>query len=478
MAKHTVDLAIRGGTIISPEASLPGSLAIKDGAIVAIGADDRIPEAAETVDARGLHVLPGAIDSHVHFREPGFTHKEDWDTGTAAAACGGVTTVMEMPNTNPPVASVAALEQKRQAAGRGARVDYGLYGLMLETNLDQIEPLIQAGVAAFKVYLSESATGRFQAPSDGVLLEGMEIIARHGLRLAVHAENGSIIERREKLLKQAQRGDPLAHQASRPVVAATESVSRALIFAEWTGVRLHIAHESSADGLYLIEGAKARGVDVTVETCPQYLLFDTGDMLRLGGLARCNPPIREPGHAERLWRALHAGTIDMIATDHAPHLADEKNSASIWDCHCGLPGVETQMTLMLTEVNRGRMTLNDYVKWACVNPAKAWSLHPRKGVLQVGSDADVVLVDLARESIVERQKLHSKGKTSPWHGWRVKGMPVATFVRGQAVMRDGRLVGAPGGGRPIGQRIAPGTPRHADQTSAAILRRPASRDPL
>jgi dihydroorotase len=468
-----VDLVIAGGTIVTPEASAEGCLAIADGVIVAVGPRERMPEAAETVDARGLHVLPGAIDCHVHFREPGFVHKEDWNTGTAAAACGGVTTVLEMPNTNPPTATVPALKLKQEAARAKARVDYGLYGLLLETNLDQIEPLIEAGVAGFKVYLSEAATGRFRAPSDGVLLEAFEMLARRGLRLAVHAENGSIIERRERLLREVQRTDPLAHQASRPTVAATEAVGRALIFAEWTGARLHIAHESSADGLYLIEGAKARGVDVTVETCPQYLLLDTGHMRRLGGIARCNPPIREPGHGTRLWRALAAGTIDMIATDHAPHLPEEKTSANIWSCHCGLPGVETQMPLMLSEVNRGRMTINDYVRWACLNPAKAWSLYPEKGALAAGSDADIVLVDLDRESIVEQDKLHSKGRVSPWHGWRVKGTPVATYVRGRCVMRAGEPVGEPGWGRPVRQRIPTPAPRNVEHSSAAIVRRPA-----
>ncbi|MSO92997.1 MAG: allantoinase AllB [Rhodospirillales bacterium] len=468
----TVDLVISGGTIVSPESSFQGSIAIQDGMIVEVGADSRMPDARDVIDAKGKHLLPGAIDSHVHFREPGFTHKEDWRTGSTAAAFGGVTTVMEMPNTNPPIANVEALKIKQAAAAKGAYVDYGLYGLIVDNNLDQIEPLIENGVACFKIYLSESATGQYQPPHDGIMLEAFEIIARRGIRCAVHAENGGIIGRREKILKEAQRHDPLAHQASRPVVAATESVSRSIIFAEWTGCRIHIAHESSGDGLYLIEGAKARGVDITVETCPQYLLLTTEHMKKMGGITRCNPPIREPGHDEKLWKALHAGTVDMIATDHAPHTPEEKIHANIWHCHCGLPGIETQMPLMLNEVNRGRMTINQYVLWSSVNPAKAWSIYPTKGAIQVGSDADIAIVDMNHETAIDREKLHSKGRLSPFHGWAVKGVPIATIVRGRPVVRDGKLVGEAGWGKPIRQTIAPGRPRNTDQTSAAIVRAP------
>jgi dihydroorotase len=246
-------------------------------------------------------------------------------------------------------------------------------------------------------------------------------------------------------------------------------VSRAVVFAEWTGARLHIAHKSSKDALYVLRDAKARGVDVTVETCPQYLLLSTEDHKRLGNVLRVNPPIREPGHQEALWEALRQGVVDMIATDHAPHLPQEKTRASCWQCDCGFPGVETQMPLMLTEVNRGRMSISDYVRWACVHPAKAWGLFPNKGLIQPGADADLAIVDLKREWSIDQSQLFSKSKITPWHGRRVQGGPLLTMVRGRVVMDDGRIVAEPGWGKPARQKMPPPAPRNVEKTTAAIV---------
>ena len=470
MADGPIDLLIRGGKIVSPESTLEADIAVRGGKIVAIGGNQLATRAGDTIDAAGLVVLPGAIDSHVHFREPGYAYKEDWGTGTAAAACGGVTSVFEMPNTRPPTGTVEALAQKQELAARQAHVDYGIYGLLDEGNIDALEDLIEHGVAGFKCFMGNTF-GDLPAPSDGAMLEGFEILARRGMRTVVHAENASIMARRQRQLEHAGRTDPLAHLDARPEICAIEAVGRAVAFAEWTGARLHVAHKSSADALYIIRDAKARGVDVTVETCPHYLLLSSADMKVQGGVLRINPPIREPGHGEALWAALHEGVVDMLATDHAPHLPEEKRHENIWQCECGIPGVETQMPLMLTEVNRGRMTLNQYVLWSAVNPAKAWGLYPRKGVLQVGADADIVIVDMAREGVIAEDALHSKSRVSPWHGVRVKGMPLTTIVRGAVVVRDGELVGRPGWGKPVPQRMPPPHPRHEDQTSAAIVRR-------
>ena len=217
--------------------------------------------------------------------------------------------------------------------------------------------------------------------------------------------------------------------------------------------------------------AKRRGVDVTVETCPQYLLMTSEQMKTMHGLAKVNPPIREPGHDVALWAALHDGTIDMIATDHAPHAIEEKRRDTIWNCECGFPGVQTQMALMLTQVVRGRLTINDYVKWACVNPARAWGLYPHKGVLQPGADADIVLVDMALEREIRDESLFSKSKISPWHGWRTSAGPVLTMVRGKVVAKDGELVGERGWGRSIkASQVMPAAhPRHVEHSTAAIV---------
>ncbi len=468
LAMTKVDYVIRGGQVVSPTATIHASVAVHEGRVVAVGEDALMPPAAEIIDATGKFVIPGAIDSHVHFRTPGYDYKEDWHTGTGAAARGGVTTVLEMPNTNPPTGTLEALRQKQAIAKAQALVDYGIYGLLDENNIGQLEALIDAGVSGFKCFMGNTF-GDLPAPSDGAMLEGFEILARRGMRCTVHAENFSIMARRQAQMEAAGRTDAQAHLAARPEVCAIEAVSRAVIFAEWTGARLHIAHKSSGDALYLLRDAKRRGVDVTVETCPQYLLLDTGDMKRLKGILRVNPPIRDPEHPPQLWAALKEGLIDMIATDHAPHSPEEKTRENIWKCDCGFPGVETQMPIMLTEVNNGRLTLQDYVRISSFNPARAWGFFPRKGAIQPGADADIVLVDMAAERTIDQGSLFSKSKITPWHGRKVKGLPMLTMVRGKVVMKDGKILAEPGWGKPAVQEMPAPAPRNTHKTSAAIV---------
>jgi dihydroorotase len=233
-------------------------------------------------------------------------------------------------------------------------------------------------------------------------------------------------------------------------IAAVEAVTRTALFSEWTGCPVHIAHENCRHSLPVIAAAKARGVDLTAETCPHYLLLSTADGARVGPNAlRVIPPVREPGHAEPLWGALLSGVIDMIATDHAPHLASEKHRESVWDCAPGFPGIETSMRLMLTEVARGRLTLGDYVRMACEAPARAFGLYPRKGALLPGADADLVVVDAARRDVIAKDRLHSIGRETPFEGVETVGLPVTTIVRGRVVAEEGRIVHEPGWGRSV-----------------------------
>lgn len=468
MDDSQVQLVIRGGTVVSPSSSMKADVAITGEKIAAVSAPGVLARAPNEIDATGRYVLPGAIDSHVHFREPGYAYKENWDTGTAAAACGGATTVFEMPNTNPPTGSVEALKFKQELAGAQAHVDYGIYGLLDENNIDSLEDLMANGVSGFKCFMGNTF-GDLPAPSDGAMLEGFEILARHGFRCTVHAENASIMARRQQRLEQAGRNDPLAHLAARPAICAVEAVGRAVAFAEWTGARLHIAHKSSSDALYILKDAKERGVDVTVETCPHYLLLTSDDMQRLGGLLRVNPPIREPGHAQALWAALYDGTIDMIATDHAPHLPEEKRGESIWDCDCGFPGVETQMPVMLTQVNAGRLSINQYVQWSAHAPAHAWGCYPNKGTIQPGTDADIVIANLERGCVIDNAALHSKSKITAWHGFETTASVEWTLVRGRVVVQDGKFVGSPGWGQPVRQQMPEPRPRNVDKTMQALV---------
>jgi dihydroorotase len=470
-AAPIADLVISGARVVTDTASFDAAVAIKDGRILAIGEQAAMPSAREIFDASGLHVLPGAIDVHVHFREPGYTHKEDWQTGTAAAAAGGVTTVFEMPNVDPPTANPQALALKQEAAKK-AHVDYGLYGLLAEDTIEHLEALIDGGVAGFKCFMGNTF-GNLPSPSTAAMLEGFEIIAQHGLRIALHAETASIIARREKRLQAAGRSDPMAHLASRPAVVAIEAVSRAAVLAEWTGARVHILHISSADELRPLREAKVRGVDITGETCPHYLLFDERAYAEQGSVIRVNPPVRERRHQLGLWEGLRDGTIDMIATDHAPHTPAEKLRNDIWTVDCGFPGVETQMPLMLTQVRAGRLSLCDYVRLTSTMPAKAFGLYPAKGALIPGSDADIALVDLDREDTIAGDQLRSRSKITPFEGMKVVGMPVHTLVRGRFVMKGRKIIDETRGwGQSVRriQRMPKPQPKNSDQTLFAVTR--------
>lgn len=469
----SVDLVIRGGKIVSPDRIMEASVAIAGEHIVAVGHDDVMPPARREMRAEGLYLLPGAIDSHVHFRDPGYPHKETWQSGSAAAACGGVTTVFDMPNTNPPTGTREALAMKLKAAER-SYCDFGIHALLGDDTVGHLEDLLDGGATSFKAFVGNTF-GNLPAPSDGALLEGFEKLAPLGIRTVVHAENSSIMARRQKVLQDAGRIDAQAHLDARPAVAEIEAIGRVLTLAEWTGARVHIAHHSAADSLYLLRAAKARGVDVTVETCPQYLLLNTDDILRLGGILRVNPPVREPRHNQPLWDALMDGTIDMIATDHAPHTPEEKTRESIWACDCGFPGVETQMPLMLTQINRQRATLMDYVRWSAVAPAKAWGLYGRKGVLAAGAHADIAFVDMAQTGTLSQGRLQTLSKISPWHGRAVQGYPVHTLLRGRFVMQHGKLVeDAVGWGRSVKriQAMPAPQPQNMQHYSSAIVTAP------
>jgi dihydroorotase len=384
---------------------------------------------------------------------------------------GGVTTVFDMPNTIPPTGTAEALAAKHASAAAKAHVDFGLYGLLGEDTIAHVAALVAGGVIGFKLYMGNTF-GKIPSPSTGAMLEAFETVAPTGKRISLHAETNSIMERRETRLREGGRTDPLAHLASRPAVVAVEAVSRAAILAEWTGARIHILHISSAEELRPLREAKARGVDITGETGPHYLMLSADDYARLGGVIRVNPPVRETRNQAPLWAALADGTIDLIATDHAPHAREEKTKNDIWSVDCGFPGVETQMPLMLTAVQAGRMSLCDYVRLSAANPAKVFGLYPRKGAIQPGANADIAVVDLAREWTIDDAALASRSKITPWNGRRVRGLPVHTLVRGRFVMRARKLVeGTRGWGRSVHaiQAMPPPRVANAEQTMRAIV---------
>lgn len=464
-----VDMVLAEGRVVNEDGVIAASIAIDEGRIVAIGEDRLMPPARERIALAGQHVLPGGIDVHVHFREPGMPQKEDWASGSAAAAVGGVTTVFDMPNTVPPTDSVENLQLKLDAATSKSIVDFGLYGLLGEHNLDRLEALAAAGVIGFKLFLGNT-TGDLPCPSDGAVLEGFEILASLGLRCSIHAENSPILFWRQNRLKAAGRDDVLAHLAARTDVVAVEALNRAATLAEWTGARIHIVHESSARSIPFIRFWKERGVDITVETLPQYLYLSAEMMLEPGGeVLRMNPPIREAAQQAPLWQALADGTIDMIATDHAPHAVEEKYGSRVWDLACGFPGVETLLPLMLTAVANGRLSLERVATITSGAPARAFGLYGQKGVIRVGADADLAVVDLGRKARLAAAALHSRGKVSAYEGFEVTGVPTMTFVRGRMVAKDGEVVVGPGGGQMVRPSMPAPAPRNLNTTMKAIL---------
>ena len=444
------DLVIKNGWVVTPQDTLRGGVAISGEKFVAIGTDDSLPDGKEVIDAKGRHILPGLIDAHVHFRDPGMTHKEDFSTGSTAAVCGGITTVLDMPNVIPPTADAEQVRVKERLAEGKSLVDFGVLGVVVQTNADHILPMAQAGAIGYKIFFGETI-GNLPFPDDGMCIEAFSNITRSKLPLGIHAENRQIQHYWTNKLKAEGKNDPVCWEQSRPYLCEAESVAHALFFAEALGTKLHIFHMSTKQAAQMVKDAKARGLRVTAETGPHYLLREPNDMAKVGSLLKMNPPVRTKDHAEVLWDGLIKGYVDMIATDHSPHTLEEKGSdingkllkPAIWDCISGFCGVETGVPLILTEVNKGRMSLNQYVKVASENPARVWQIYPRKGAIRLGSDGDVTIVDMDKEATVDATKLHSKNKPTPWNGWKVKGVPVATIVRGHVQMRDGEPVGKP-----------------------------------
>ncbi len=441
-----LELIVKRGTLVSELATYAADIGVADGKIVAIAAPGDLNLAAtRELDAGGRFVLPGVIDGHVHFREPGLEHKEDFGSGSRAAVMGGVTTVLEMPNTVPPTATAALVEAKRGLAEAKSYCDFGLYGLLAQDNVDQLAPMAGAGVVGYKCFLGES-TGNIPPPDNGTLLEALEVVRGLGLRVGFHAEDHQILQHLLRRHRAEGRTDPLAHLDSRPWIAEVEAIQRVALFADYTGARIHIFHLSSSQGLAAIESWRARGVDITTEVTPHHAWLTADHADRVGNVLRVNPPVRERGHGETLLAALADGRIDAIATDHAPHTPAEKRGDTVWDVTSGFVGVEISVALFLTRgVNAGRMTLPQLVRATSSGPARAWGLYPRKGALQVGADADLTIVDLERAGTIDAARLHGKNNPTPFDGFRLTGQPVATIVRGQVVMLEGELVGAPRG---------------------------------
>ncbi len=441
------DLYIRNGRVVTEEREFLGGVAVTGGRIARLVEGNSPLEALEEIDARGLLLLPGLVDAHVHFSEPGRGHWEGFETGSRAAAAGGVTSFVEMPlNAHPPTINAEALRLK-QAAAAVSHVDYALWGGLVEDNLADLADLQAGGVVGFKAFMV-SATD-FPRSDARIMREGMAQIAGFGSFLAVHAEDEEMTGRLTMALRAAGRTDRAAWGEARPIAAELTAIDEAIGLAEATGARLHIVHVSCAEGIDRISAAKARGVAVTSETCAHYLFFDETDLERLGPVAKCAPPLRAPAEREALWDRVLAGAVDVITSDHSPCLWEEKTAgdADIFEAWGGISGVQSTLPALLTEgVAKRGLPLSDLVRMTAANPARLFGLYPKKGSLSAGADADLVLVDPDRRFTLQAADLEYRNPHSAYVGAQFLGSVQKTISRGLTVFDGGRIIGPAGHG--------------------------------
>lgn len=422
------ELIIRGGQLVTSQEDKRCDIAISNGIIAAIAECGSLGSAGSEVDARGLYILPGLIDAHVHFREPGLTHKEDFLTGSSAALHGGMTYVVDMPNVIPVTTTVERLLERKALAKEKSCLDMGFFALLTSDNLSEMEGLKEAGAVGFKIYLGTSV-GNIAAPDDGVMLEQFRVAERLGMRIGFHAENNAINDYYTKMVMRSQPGIARALIEARPAFSEVEAVSKAIAFARECGTRIHIYHVSSGKTVDVIHKAQKDGVNVTAETCPHYLLRDEDDYAKLGNALKVFPTVKTKWDRDKLWEGIKDGTIGMVVTDHAPHTPNEKNG-NIWEAMAGASGVEISARLMLTEVNKGNLTLRKMCELMSENPAKIWNISGR-GCVEIGKPANLTIVDLSKEGIICNEQLHGKNNNTAFNGVRTIGMPVMSVLNGK-----------------------------------------------
>lgn len=433
------DLLIRGGTLVNHDGIAPGDVGIRAGRIADVG-DLSGADAETVVPAQGLHVLPGVIDSQVHFREPGNEHKEDLESGSRAAVLGGVTGLFEMPNTSPLTTSAEALQDKLDRARGRMWCDHAFYVGATAENAEELGTLERLpGVCGVKIFMGAS-TGDLLTEDDATL---RRIFAHTRRRCAVHAEDEMRLRERKHVAEEA--ADPRAHPDWRDAETAFRATRRLVAVAREFAQRIHVLHITTAEEIAFL--ADCRDV-ASVEVTPQHLTLAAPDCYEeLGARAQMNPPVRSREHRDGLWRGIRTGVVDVIGSDHAPHTLEEK-ARPYPQSPSGMTGVQTLVPIMLNHVHEGRLSLLRFVDLTSAGPARLFGLRG-KGRLAAGYDADLTLVDLAERRVIEDDWIASKSRWTPFAGRSVTGWPRATIIRGRIVMRDDELLGAPDG-EPMG----------------------------
>jgi allantoinase len=436
---------IRSERVVLPDGMRPAEIHVLDGRIASISPLGTVGTLGTVIDAGSAVVMPGLVDTHVHINDPGRADWEGFETATRAAAAGGITTLVDMPlNSIPATTTVEALDAKRRAAEGRCHVDVGFWGGVVPGNAGDIAPLARAGVLGFKCFLSPSGVDEFEHVTEADLREAMPIIAATGLPLLVHAELPSLLREPDP------RADPHQYATwldSRPATAEQAAIDLLIELSTRTSARIHIVHLASADPLASIGGARARGVPITVETCPHYLTFCAEDVADGDTAAKCAPPIREGEHRERLWRALADGRIDLVATDHSPAPAalkhvEDGNFLAAWG---GIASLQISLPIVWTGAHQRGLPISRLAEWMAAAPARLAGLQGRKGVIAAGYDADLVIVDPDREMTVDASRLYHRNAVTPYDGARLRGLVLATMLRGEIVFDHGECIGDPSG---------------------------------
>ena len=436
---NKVDAVVRAGRVVTASGVVEADVAVTDGRITEIGPRLEV-EAGEEIDASGLHVFPGGVDAHVHFNEPG---RAEWETiacGSAALAAGGYTSYVDMPlNSLPVTIDIDAFDLKLAAASMTAIVDFGIWGGLVPGNVDELDALIDRGVLGFKAFMCPSGIDEFPACDSITLREGMARIARRGSILLVHAEDPVV-------LAQHVNGD---FMRSRPPEAELAAIANAIELAAQTGCRLHVVHVSTLAGMQMIRAAQGRGVDVSGETCPHYLLYVEDDLVRLGGVGKCFPPFRTAADRDGLWRLLASGVLPIVVSDHSPSTLELKQGDDYFQIWGGLSGCQSTRRLLLAR----SLDLRRLAAATAGNVARRFALAG-KGEIAPGYDADLWLVDLTDTDVLRREELLYKNRFSAHEGQPVRGRTVRTIRRGETVFAGGKAVVESGGRfmRPAGER--------------------------
>jgi dihydroorotase len=446
---------ITGGRVLVDGSLAERDLLIDDGRIVALFAPGYIPDAAETIDATGKVVLPGIIDTHAHTRDPGLTYKEDFFTASQAAAAGGVTTIVDMPNLEPPTATLDEFIERRENAAAKSIVDFGHW--VAGTNPAEMTKMAEAGATGYKIFQVSGAyphDPRLAVNADGDILVAFRTVAETGLPLLVHPFNQSLFER---LSEDAIAAGKPTNWETFSEVYTSDAIWRTAVYAllslqELTNVRLQVLHTHAAGSLRLIREAKRRGARVTAAIDPKYYHLGLKDLRSLKSrIAPAGFVLEDEERMEEIWRSLNDGTIDMIDSDHAPHTLEEiaKQDTDAWNAAMGSPQYDWQYSMVLTDVADGKLTLSRAVELLAENPAKLLGIWPRKGTLLPGSDADLAIIDLDREVTLSDEGLYTKAAWTPYLGWTLRGVVERTLLRGETISIDRKVIGKAGFGRYI-----------------------------